>query len=135
MQRENWNADLGGRYSAEKSGKHVQKRIALTKEFAIAIRLYIDRINRKGADLEMSIDAYDATTRFQKVNFWLKHTPTHQVSANLEGNLLKYDGMYWGGPDDLKRLVPWIFRTLVVMEANKQFESEMSLPQRQNHGM
>jgi hypothetical protein len=115
-----------GRYSAGQSDEIVRKRIALTQAFCGTIKRYIDRINRKGADIEMDVKPYDAATKTQVVQFRLRRDTSIQVSGTLEGDVIKYEGMQWGGHQDFERLVPRIARDLVTMSASDRYDRQMS---------
>lgn len=112
-------------FSPDQSRQIAEKRLALTRSFASAIQTYIDRINRKGARLEMEVCAFDPGTGTNPVHFYRKSSPEFTIEAHLQGDLLKIFGTYWGGRYDFERLIPKITQDLITMEANKKFEAEM----------
>lgn len=99
-------------YSAEGRANYVEIFENLKSQFLMDISVFIARLNRKGAGLEMAVG--DVSYGCGIVAFRLARAPDIMIKGELRRGTLKILDENWEGRSDFARLIPRLGHELAV---------------------
>jgi len=107
-------------YTIQGQQQHIALIAEIEKSFRHDLDVAVSRVNRKGAGLGYAIEARGDDPSRKKIVFRMASCPGTTVEFTFDGDVIWWDGIMYGGRQDLLAIVPKIAREIAVTHANSR---------------
>lgn len=96
----------------------VDVREAVLAKTVSSLGLLVVRANRRGGGIRMTV--VPDKSGFADVSFHHCLDPSCALEGRIDGSLVRFREQWWGGWDDLSRMIAYVGRTLSVMMTDRE---------------